>query len=78
MSCRVVPSSTLDQVEKNIDEKEGEKLNNNNNIISDGSLRANELLNGLTLVDQRDKEDGISLDCISSRKPSVIVLPDTE
>lgn len=84
MSCRVAPSSTLDEVEYNIDidDGEGKKLNNNNNNIRlDGSSRANELLNGLTRVDQRDKdgkEDEVSLECISSRKPSVIVLPDTE
>ena len=82
MSCRVVPSSTFDQVEKNIDIDGGEeKKLNNNNIILDGSSRANELLNGLSRVDQmRDKEenDEVSLECISSRKPSVIVPPDTE
>lgn len=82
MNCPVVPSSTLDQVENviDIDDREEDKLNynNNNNIILDGSSRANELLNGLTRVDQRDKDDGVSLECIPSRKPSVLVHPDTE
>lgn len=80
---RVVPSSTLDQVEKKIEIDDGaeekEKLNsNNNNIILDGSVRANELLNGLTVGNVKDEMDGVSLECISSRKPSFIVLQDTE
>lgn len=86
---RIVPSSTLDQVERekiDIDDgeerEEKEKLNNNNNnnnhIILDGSSKvANELLNGL-MSETRDETDGVSLECISSRKPSFIVLPDTE
>ena len=81
---RIVPSSTLDQVERekiDIDdgeEREEEENNNNNHIILDGSSKVvNELLNGLT-NETRDKTDGVSLECISSRKPSFIVLPDTE
>ena len=81
---RIVTSSTLDQAERDkIDIDDGdereEKLNNNNNhIILDGSSKvANELLNGL-MSETRDETDGVSLECISSRKPSFIVLPDTE
>lgn len=82
-----------DQVEKKIDiddekgSQDGEKLNNNNynnnnlntSIILDGSSRANELLNGLTTAKgEEGKEDGLSMECISSssRKASFIVHPE--